>query len=57
MIDPTPCGKILPDMKDLPFYEAALNKQISGVYLITDNKKHFPNESFVVTPREFLDDI
>ena len=45
-------GTILTDMDDLPFYELAL--QNKETYLITGNIKHFPNQSFIVTPREFL---
>lgn len=42
-------------MHDLPFYEAVLEKRSAGAYLVTGNRKHFPDEQFVVTPREFLD--
>ena len=37
LIVPTPCGEILPDMKDLPFYEVVLEKQNQKAYLITGN--------------------
>lgn len=50
-----PSGITLTDMDDLPFYELAL--QNKGTYLITGNIKHFPNQSFIVTPREFLNII
>ena len=43
----------LPDEKDLPFY-AACSKQ-STYYLVTGNKKHFPQEDFIVSPREMID--
>lgn len=43
----------LPDEKDLPFY-AAYSKQ-STYYLVTGNKKHFPQEDFIVSPREMID--
>ena len=42
----------LPDVKDLPFYEAAIAQ--TYYYLITGNKKHFPDESFVLTPRAMI---
>ena len=48
-------GITLTDMDDLSFYELAL--QNKETYLITGNIKHFPNQSFIVTPREFLNII
>lgn len=55
LVDPSPSGIILPDMKDLPFYEVVLEKNDNNTYLVTGNIKHFPKEPFVVTPRELLD--
>ena len=56
MIEPSPTGEILPDMKDLPFYEVVMEKrQTNDAYLITGNQKHFPNRTFIVTPKEMLD--
>ena len=55
MVDPSPSGIILPDMKDLPFYEVVLEKREDNTYPVTGNIKHFPKEPFVVTPRELLD--
>lgn len=55
LIDPAPSGVILPDMKDLPFYEVVLEKRNDETYLVTGNIKHFPKEPFIVTPRELLD--
>ncbi len=54
-VTPTPTGEILPDMKDLPFYEVVLEKQDSEAYLVTGNIKHFPKKPFIVTARELLD--
>lgn len=54
-VDPSPSGVVLPDMKDLPFYEVVLEKRDDGAYLVTGNIKHFPKEPFVVTARELLD--
>ena len=54
LISPSPSGEILPDMKDLPFYEVVLEKQNDDAYLITGNTRHFPTMPFVVTAREFL---
>lgn len=55
MVNPSPSGLVLPDMKDLPFYEVVLEKRDDDAYLVTGNIKHFPKEPFVVTPREILD--
>ena len=53
---PTPSGAILPDMKDVPFYEVVSEKRSEDdAYLVTGNIKHFPNEPFIVTAREFLE--
>lgn len=55
LIDPSPSGITLPDMKDVPFYEVVLEKRDDNAYLVTGNIKHFPKEPFIVTPRELLD--
>ncbi len=52
---PSPTGEMLPDMKDLPFYEVVVEKQEDNAYLITGNMKHFPLKPFIVTAKEFLD--
>ena len=55
VVCPSPSGEILPDMKDLPFYEVVLEKQGDNAYLVTGNIRHFPKKPFIVTAREFLD--
>ena len=57
LVEPSPSGITLPDMKDLPFYEVVLEKRTENddAYLVTGNTKHFPVKPFVVTPRELLD--
>ena len=55
MVVPSPTGAILPDMKDLPFYEIVMEKRDDDAYLVTGNLKHFPKEPFIVTPRQMLD--
>lgn len=35
MIEPSATGVILPDMKDLPFYEVVMDKREDGAYLVT----------------------
>ena len=56
-VKPQPSGAVLPDMKDVIFYEVVLEKKDDGTYLITGNKKHFPNDPIVVTAAEFLEII
>lgn len=46
LIDPSPSGIILPDMKDVPFYEVVLEKCDDNAYLVTGNIKHFPKETY-----------
>ena len=41
------------DSKDIVFYEVALSKK--DAYLVTGNKKHFPNTPIVVTPAEMVE--
>ena len=43
---------VLPDSKDLIFYEVALS--VDDSFLVTGNIKHFPKEPFIVTPAELL---
>ena len=54
LIDPSPSGVTLPDMKDVPFYEVVLEKRDDNAYLVTGNIKHFPKEPYIITPRELL---
>lgn len=55
LVETEPSGAVLPDMKDVPFYEVAMETRDEGSYLVTGNGRHFPNVPFVVTPREMLD--
>lgn len=54
-IIPSPTGEMLPDMKDLPFYEVVMEKRDDNAYLVTGNMKHFPSRPFIVTANEFLE--
>ena len=46
----------LPDPKDRIFYEVVMEERKSeDAYLVTCNIKHFPNEPFIVTPRQMID--
>ena len=47
-----PSKENFPDPKDVVFYEVALSKD--DAYLVTGNKKHFPQTPIVVTPAEML---
>ncbi len=53
-IEPESSGVVLKDMKDLPFYEVALSCVHTPKYLVTGNLKHFPQEAFILSPREFI---
>ena len=55
LVDPSPSGITLLDIKDVPFYEVVLEKHNDNAYLVTGNIRHFPKEPFVVTPREMLE--
>ena len=48
-------NEILPDPKDLVFYEVVMAKQDENAYLVTGNSKHFPKKPFIVTTNELLD--
>lgn len=56
-VDAVPVEEILPDPKDIVFYEVVMEgrREYSDAYLVTGNMKHFPVKSFVVTPKEMLD--
>lgn len=53
-LDRTPVtDEVFPDAKDIVFYEVKMSKD--DAYLVTGNKKHFPNKPFVVTPKEMIE--
>lgn len=57
-IDSSPINILLPDPKDVIFYEVVMEqRKQSNTWLVTGNIKHFPNKSYVVTPRQMLDII
>ena len=48
----------LPDPKDVVFYEVVMEQRESTqAWLVTGNIKHFPIETFIVTPRQMLEII
>ena len=55
LVEPSPTGVILPDIKDLPFYEVVMEKRSDNAYLVTGNQKHFPDEPFIITARQMID--
>lgn len=58
-IDASPIDEIIPDPKDIVFYEVVMEgkKEHSESYLVTGNIKHFPVKPYVVTPKEMLEII
>ena len=48
----TPSQELHPDPTDQVFYEIALS--VEDAYMVTNNKKHFPQTPKVVTPSELL---
>ena len=55
LTEPSPTGVVLPDIKDLPFYEVVMEKRSDDAYLVTGNQKHFPVEPFIITARQMID--
>ena len=51
LVEPTVSTIPLADETDRIFYDTAKE---SGAILVTGNTKHFPNESFIMTPADFL---
>lgn len=48
----------LPDPKDLVFYAVLMEKRKEEeAYLVTGNLKHFPEKTYIVTPKEMIDII
>ena len=54
-VDAVSSSEILPDVKDLPFYEVVLEKRDDDAYLITGNTRHFPKKPFIVTAKQMLE--
>jgi putative PIN family toxin of toxin-antitoxin system len=49
--EPPPSAHDMIDEDDRIFYDTAKS---AGACLVTGNTKHYPNESFIMTPAEFL---
>ena len=55
-VDAGPIEDIIPDSKDVVFYEVVMEqRKTDDAYLVTGNLKHFSVKPFVVTPRQMLD--
>ena len=50
-VEPTPSTIPMIDEDDRVFYDAAIS---AGAYLVTGNTRHYPSESFIYTPVEYL---
>ena len=51
-VESTPSTFPMTDEDDRAFYDTAKS---SDAYLVTGNTRHYPNESFILTPTEFLE--
>lgn len=57
-VDAEPIEKMLPDPKDVVFYEVVMEgRKTEDAYLVTGNKKHFPVKPFIVDPRQMVEII
>ena len=54
LTDPVVSDIPMPDEDDRIFYDTAKD---NGATLITGNTKHYPSESFIMTPSGFLDSL
>ncbi len=54
LFEPAPFYFPITDIKDLPFYSITVQTQDKNSFLVTGNLKHFPNEPFIVTPRQLI---
>jgi putative PIN family toxin of toxin-antitoxin system len=51
-VEPKPSINAMIDEDDRVFYDTAKG---AGAYLITGNRKHYPQEPFILTPANFLE--
>ena len=56
-IEITPENKdvLMVDIKDKPFYELVMDEQIDDAKLVTGNIKHFPIQTNIITPSQFME--
>lgn len=53
-VDPVQTNEIFPDLDDRIFYEVTMAKRDDGAYLVTGNKRHYPEKHYVVAPAEMM---
>ena len=54
-ISPGPVQEALPDPDDMVFYAVVMEKRkTDDAYLVTGNLRHFPCQTYVVTPAEMI---
>ena len=51
-LERVPSDELFPDPDDRVFYEVALSKE--GAFIVTGNRRHFPQNPIVVTPAEMI---
>ena len=51
-VEPLISTKVMIDESDRVFYDVA---KTARAYLITGNMRHYPRETFILTPKEFLE--
>lgn len=57
-INAGPVTDFIPDPKDVVFYEVVMEtRKTREARFVTGNKRHFPQKTFVVSPKEMLDII
>ena len=54
-ITPKNRDMLMIDVKDKPFYEIVMDEQIDAAKLITGNIKHFPIQTNIMTPAQFME--
>ena len=52
--NPVQTDEIFQDLDDRIFYEVAMARRDDGAYLVTGNKRHYPEKHYVVTPAEMI---
>ncbi|MBO4695290.1 MAG: PIN domain-containing protein [Clostridia bacterium] len=57
IIDSQKCEESFIDLEDVKFYEVTISFKEDQAYLVTGNKKHFPEKAFIVSPNEMVEII
>ena len=57
IIDSQKCEESFIDLEDVKFYEVTISFKGDQAYLVTGNKKHFPEKAFIVSPNEMVEII